>query len=296
VPWPNMKVKKRIYRFRLLNASISRSFRPTLSNGAPLYMVATDGGLMPKTQAVTQYRHAGAERYEFLIDFRSYAPGTKIQLKNLSNDNNVDYDNTNKIMQFEVTSEPILDTSRNSIPDTLANVPVMNLVDSRQYQQRYLRVERDNSLWTINGQTWEDVIESDFKLVVSEPNLDDVEVWTIENKSGGWFHPVHIHLIDFQILDRNGRPPFEWEKGPKDVVYVGEGEKVRVLMRFEHQRGYYMVHCHNLPHEDHDMMVQFSVGMKGATEDPNDPIHADPCKADGLPKDDDPEFDNTWDD
>ena len=61
--------------------------------------------------------------------------------------------------------------------------------------------------------------------------------------------------------------------GPKDVVYVGESEKVRVIMRFENQVGKYMMHCHNLVHEDHDMMVQFQVGEGG-----HDPIHADPCK------------------
>ena len=49
-PWPVMKVKKRIYRFRFLNASLSRSYRPITSPAAPMYMVATDGGLMPKSQ------------------------------------------------------------------------------------------------------------------------------------------------------------------------------------------------------------------------------------------------------
>jgi spore coat protein A, manganese oxidase len=63
-------------------------------------------------------------------------------------------------------------------------------------------------------------------------------------------------------------------------VYVGENETVRLIMRFEHQRGKYMIHCHNLPHEDHDMMQQFSVGLKDGDVDENDPINADPCKLD----------------
>jgi Multicopper oxidase len=96
-------------------------------------------------------------------------------------------------------------------------------------------------------------------------------VWEFENKSGGWFHPIHIHLIDFKILNRNGKPPFAWELGAKDVVYVGEGEKVRLIMKFGStktdspfsvQTGRYMIHCHNLVHEDNDMMSQFSVGLK----------------------------------
>jgi hypothetical protein len=126
-----------------------------------------------------------------------------------------------------------------------------------------MRFKREGGQWTIDGQTWEDVVNSGFTRVVANPKLGDVEIWELENSSNGWFHPVHIHLVDFQILDRNGGPPLPYEHGPKDVVYVGEGETVRVLMRFGPQVGRYMMHCHNLVHEDHDMMVQFEVGTGG---------------------------------
>jgi FtsP/CotA-like multicopper oxidase with cupredoxin domain len=122
--------------------------------------------------------------------------------------------------------------------------------------------------------------------VAADPGLDDVEIWEFENSSGGWFHPVHIHLVDFQILSRNGRAPFAHERGPKDVVYVGEGETVRLLMKFGPHRGKYMIHCHNLPHEDHDMMSQFSVGLAAGAVDENDPIGAAPCVEDGEDDDD----------
>ncbi len=118
--------------------------------------------------------------------------------------------------------------------------------------------------------------------MLANPELGDTEIWDIENKSGGWFHPVHIHLIDFKILNRNGKAPFPYELGPKDVVYVGEGEKVRLIMKFGPHRGKYMVHCHNLPHEDHDMMHQFSVGLKDTDTDQNDPIWADPPSDDSA--------------
>ncbi|MGH3318221.1 MAG: multicopper oxidase domain-containing protein, partial [Nocardioidaceae bacterium] len=83
---------------------------------------------------------------------------------------------------------------------------------------------------------------------------------------------------------RNGRAPFDFERGPKDVAYIGEGETVRVAMRFGPNRGRYMVHCHNLPHEDHDMMQQFAVGWKPGQPDPNDPILSAPCRVDNLPR------------
>jgi FtsP/CotA-like multicopper oxidase with cupredoxin domain len=140
-------------------------------------------------------------------------------------------------------------------------------------------------MWVINGQTWDDIIASGFKTVLGNPGLGDTEIWDIENNSGGWFHPVHIHLVDFKILNRNGKPAFAYEQGPKDVVYVGENEKVRLIMKFGDKSpgapvknvGKYMVHCHNLVHEDHDMMHQFSVGLAAGATDLNDPIKADPC-------------------
>jgi FtsP/CotA-like multicopper oxidase with cupredoxin domain len=276
-PWPVMLVKRRVYRFRALNASISRSIRPALSTGEPLVIVCTDDGLMPKAQPVASYRHANSERYEFLIDFSKYPAGTRVELRNLSNKNNIDYDLTDKIMAFDVTDEPF-DTaeSTNRIPDLLETHPTMHLEPEQAVRTNHLRVERQGGEWTINRQTWQDVIASNFQAVVANPDLGDTEIWEIENKSGGWFHPLHIHLIDFRILDRNGSPPFPWELGPKDVAYIGENETVRLITHYAHNRGRYMVHCHNLPHEDHDMMVQFRVGLTENDPDPNDPLKAAP--------------------
>ena len=114
--------------------------------------------------------------------------------------------------------------------------------------------------------------DSEFQLLLANPRLNATEIWEVSNPSGGWFHPFHIHLVDFKILSRNGRPPFEYERGPKDDVYVGEDETVRLIMKFGPHRGRYMVHCHNLVHEDHDMMAQFAVGSTAGARDPNDPM------------------------
>lgn len=275
-PWPVMKVQKRVYRFRILNCCISRSLRPTLSTGAPLVIVGTDGGMVPVAQSVANYRHAGAERYEVLIDFRKYATGQRIELRNLSNNNNVDYDFTNKIMAFDVTGDPVdtTDPTWNRIPTTLVGSEPMALTAAQSVKTRRFRLQRSNGLWKINDASWQDVIASGYKRAIADPALNSVEIWEIENGSGGWFHPLHIHLVDFQILSRNGRAAFPHERGPKDVVYVGEGETVRLLMKFGPHQGRYMMHCHNLPHEDHDMMAQFRVGLKETDPDPNDPMVA----------------------
>jgi FtsP/CotA-like multicopper oxidase with cupredoxin domain len=134
----------------------------------------------------------------------------------------------------------------------------MALQPSQAVKTRKFSFERKHGEWTINGYTWKDVERSNYKFTLANPKRGDVEIWEFQNKSGGWFHPVHVHLIDFKILDRNGKPPMPHELGPKDVVYVGENETVRVLAKFD-GCGKYMIHCHNLIHEDHDMMGQFEV-------------------------------------
>jgi FtsP/CotA-like multicopper oxidase with cupredoxin domain len=282
-PWPVMQVRPAIYRFRFLNASISRSYRPTTSPAVPMYMVGTDGGLAPKSQQITSWRHGNAERYEILIDFRGMA-GKSVFLNNLSNPNNRDFDNTGKIMRFDVAAAGTLPASEDreltQIPTLLASSDVMNLTPTSSMKVRNIRVERTNGLWALNGQTWDDVMASGYKSVLANPNLGDTEIWEFQNSSGGWFHPLHIHLVDFKILSRNGKAAFAYEQGPKDVVYIGENETVRLIMKFGDKNapvknvGKYMVHCHNLVHEDHDMMHQFSVGLTPGVTDLNDPLTA----------------------
>jgi len=279
VPWPVMKVERRKYRFRILNGAVSRSYRWRLSTGDLFTVIGTDGGLMPAPRKVASFRHAPGERYEVIIDFAKYplpqagqAP-KRIVLENLSNKSNVDYDNTGVVMAFDVVANAT-DTSNNSVPAVLApDNETMNLKASQSVMSRELQFDRHKGMWMINGRTWMDVIESGFTEVIGNPKLNDVEIWTFITNSSGWFHPVHIHMVDFQILSRNGQPPMAHEKGPKDVVYVGEGETVKVIARYGPQVGKYMIHCHNLAHEDHDMMVQYEVGSGGP-----DPILAAPAK------------------
>ena len=285
VPWPNMEVEPRKYRFRVLNASVSRSYDLALDSGEPLVVIGTDGGLMPHPQPCSHVKVGMAERFEIVIDFAKYKPGTRVVLQNLSPKNNIDYDTTHVVMAFTVGRD-VSSTANNEIPQDLnPNMNVMGLTEKDVSKDengrpivRTMRFERKDSHWTVNGQTWEDVVNSGYNLVCAKVKRDDVEIWELDNPGGGWFHPVHIHLVDFKILDRNGRPPEPWELGPKDVAYVGESEKVRVIMRFEHQDGKYMMHCHNLVHEDHDMMTQFQVGDAERSSDPHDPIDADKCK------------------
>ena len=202
-----------------------------------------------------------AERYEVVIDFAKYPPGTRIVLRNTSPKNNTNFTHTDKVMMFEVTDEAFTKAkqlgARRCSTRTHRRwlVPEADAVGDPQAAAS----SRANGQWTINGQTWDDVVRSSFKQVLAAPVRDNVEIWELSNPSGGWHHPAHIHFIDFKILSRNGQPPLKHELGAKDVVFLGENETVRLLIKFEKGAGKYMIHCHNLVHEDHDMMGQFEI-------------------------------------
>jgi spore coat protein A, manganese oxidase len=274
VPWPNMKVEPRKYRFRILNGSLARGYRLRLSNNMPFKVIATDGGFMEFAQQVTTLTIGMAERYEIIIDFKDLK-GAKVQLVNDGVENARDFDHTGKVMQFEVGTK-VTSTDGNAWPSVLgAAHPVMSLKSADRSAVRSMRLHRSNGMWKINDTTWDDVVRSNYEHIFANPQQGATEIWDVTNDSGGWFHPLHIHLVDFRVLSRDGLPPRPEEKGPKDVVYVGENETVRLLMRFEHEDGRYMIHCHNLSHEDHDMMFQYQVGHHDID---CDSIRSDPPK------------------
>lgn len=282
VAWPKMKVAPRRYRFRVLNGSISRSYRLALSNGDPLYVIGTDAGLKTYASPVKDFRIGMAERYEVIIDFSKYKNSSGIQqvvLKNLDLAKNINYDKTNVIMRFDV--DPSLDATESPDPDGIEAILGQNsgsksvIREVKQYTPEEIkdakrvpwRFERTNSMWVVNGKVW------DKDRVDNNPDWKGLEVWEITNTGGGWFHPVHVHLLDQQIITRNGRADlvYDYEKGWKDVFYLGPNERMEIAGRYGPHQGRYMMHCHNTVHEDHDMMTQIEVGKGG-----NDPINAAP--------------------
>jgi FtsP/CotA-like multicopper oxidase with cupredoxin domain len=178
-------------------------------------------------------------------------------LQNLGLPNNIDYDGTRQIMRFDVVRQ---EADESALPSKLRYV--QPIPESSVVRTRKFTYQRTNGLWQINGKIWDE------NRVDAKPELDDIEIWELRNEAGGWFHPIHIHLIDCQMLDRNGKPPFPYERGWKDVFYVGENETVRVIGKFGPNTGKYMSHCHNTVHEDHDMMNQFEVGKTTKENDP----------------------------
>ena len=127
--------------------------------------------------------------------------------------------------------------------------------------------------WTINGRVFEMEKVTEDEIV----HLNTTEIWEFINRSQGMGmmgmmnmpHPVHVHGLQFQVLDRDflsSRPP-GWEtvkdgfvdQGLKDTVLLLPGMRIKILLKFEDYPGLFLYHCHNLEHEDMGMMRNYLV-------------------------------------
>lgn len=239
----------------MLETSVSRAFQLWLeADGAlgqkiPFNVIASDAGLLSAPVKTDLLHISIAERWEIVVDFAQFA-GKNVTMRNNRNvQADEDYNSTDKVMRFVVGNT--VTTSDSPLPSILRDVP---FPPAKTVPDRSFKFERKGGEWTINGVTFAQTENR----ILAKPQRGAVEVWELENSSGGWSHPVHIHLVDFQVISRTGgsRPVLEYEKnGLKDVVLLGENEKVKVVARFQPNRGAYMFHCHNLIHEVSNMRV-----------------------------------------
>lgn len=262
-PWPYMEVEPRKYRFRFLDASISRAFKLYFEdNGGkkiPFNVIGSDAGLISKPVQTDNLEISMAERWEVVVDFSAYK-GKNVTVRNSRDvQADEDYNSTDKVMRFVVGNKVTSEQGNGPLPGSLRVVP---FPPKKSGVDRSFKFERKNGQWMVNGVTFSDINNR----ILAKPQRGQVEVWELENSSGGWSHPVHIHLIDFQVISRvdgkRGVLPYEKE-ALKDVVLLGTNEKVQVIARYAPWDGVYMFHCHNLIHEDHDMMAAFNVSSLG---------------------------------
>jgi spore coat protein A, manganese oxidase len=272
VPWPRLEVSNRKYRFRILNGGTSRVLalgaqvkRGSKVEAIDLIVVASDAGLLSAPVATKTLQLGVAERYEVVIDFSQYA-GQEVFLVNPISPSNSDSDlRTAEILCFQVSRKA---ADNPPLPQRLGILtPIETLRSEVNGPTRTFRFDRNANQWVINGNVW-DVNRVDAKI---KPCA--TEIWRFVNGGGGWVHPVHVHLGHFRLISRNRAPLKAYEQGMKDTFYVNELETVEMIGRFGPHEGKYMMHCHNLVHEDHDMMTQFEVGTQGC----------DPCSAPARP-------------
>ncbi len=252
--WPALQVERRKYRFRILNASNATTFTLALSSTLPFAQIATDGGLMARPVEVPRISMAMAERVEVVIDFSVYADGDSVVLRNTEKPGPL-----GEIMRFDITGPAVSDHSE--LPDHLSMIEALTpeaATRTRTFTfgpRPELKFHNPPIYWAINGERF------DPEHAQANPLLGDVEIWRFVYEKSSWkqTHPPHVHLVNFQILDRNGQSPRVHERGWKDTLRLDSGDDVRVIMRFDGYRGRYLMHCHNLEHEDYDMMMRFDV-------------------------------------
>ncbi|MCA9287162.1 MAG: multicopper oxidase family protein, partial [Phycisphaerales bacterium] len=259
---PFLEVDRGKYRFRLLNGSNSREYTLALSDNAPFWVIGTDLGLLEAPAMVTSLTITPGERAEIVIDFAAYAPGTEIILTNSATPMSGMAAPIPQIMKF-IVQGPMGFTD--PIPASLASFERLSESDARLEREFELRQFADpcgGAKWLINGLHWGHVTEF--------PRLGDTEVWSFINRTGVP-HPMHMHLVSFQVLDRQDftitmgqvvpvgprTTPGPEEDGLKDTVRAAPMQITRVIARFEDYTGLFPYHCHVLEHEDHEMMRQF---------------------------------------
>ena len=240
-PWPVAEVGTARYRLRILNASNARRYRLALSPGGELTQIGSDGGLLAAPVRHTALDVAPAERFDVVVDFAAYAVGSEVTLVN-----SLGTGAAAQVMRFRVV-RTARDDSR--IPARLSTVePLRPGPVRRQWRFSRGRTGR-HAGWTING------LPFDPSRIDARPRLGDVETWRF---SSDLHHPVHVHLDPFQVLTRGGHLPGPSDGGWKDTVDLRPAEVVDVAVRFTDHHGRYVIHCHNLEHEDMAMMATFA--------------------------------------
>jgi FtsP/CotA-like multicopper oxidase with cupredoxin domain len=137
-----------------------------------------------------------------------------------------------------------------------------DILNTSKYKRRTFTLERGSAggetEWLINGKPFDPTLD------LANPKRNTWEVWEIKNGGGGWVHPMHLHMEEHRILSRNGKA-VDYNSndaeniGREDVVALGPSESVVVARQFRTFTGKYVAHCHNLAHEDHNMMFGWRI-------------------------------------
>ncbi len=264
---PVLRVARRKYRLRLLNSGPSRFYRLNLVNSALVRQrftyIANDGNLLPAPLYDMADIDLGvAERADIVVDFSQYPIGTVLYLENRQRQDDTrgprvgDFSVRQQLLKIIVDrNPPQADVSQ--VPATLR--PLRELPDLTNLTVRHWDFDRTNGQWSVNGRLFD----------VNSPSatvpIGSTEIWEFENQNNGWSHPIHVHFEEGRILSKRVAgvdvPVPPWEQGRKDVYVLppGPDTNVRVLLHFRDFRGKYVVHCHNMIHEDHAMMVRFDI-------------------------------------
>jgi len=300
--WPYLEVEPRLYRLRLLNGCNSRFLVLRTDQAAvTFFQIGSEGGLLPDAPVESdELLIAPAERADVIVDFSGFNVGDEITLLNVGPDEPykganaaevqepADPATTGQVMRFVVVPDSG-EGNPGTIPAALPSVPTLDSTllprDLTLNEEVYLPEDIPQIAKLGTGSdgalSWGDAI-------TETPTEGDTEIWRVLNLTAD-AHPVHLHLVMFQVLDRipfdaegyaeaqehylegsglqpnvedfytgAARAPEPWEFGWKDTVIANPGEVTRIIATFD-LAGLYVWHCHILEHEDNEMMRPYEV-------------------------------------
>lgn len=263
---PFFVVKTDQLRLRLLNGSNSRIYNLSFDDGRSFHQIASDGGLLEKPVQLTKLTLAPGERVELIVDvsdgktslLQSTSPNAEQGM--MGSMMSMFEGGTDGFDVLEIRPATGLATGK-KLPQKLADITAPNLnavVKTRKFVLDLgmgMAMMGGSGTMTINGKSM------DINRIDEVVKLGTSEIWEIINPTDQ-AHPFHIHDVQFRILDRDGQPAIETERGFKDTVLIPAGQNVRLFLSFadyaDAERPY-MYHCHILEHEDGGMMGQFTV-------------------------------------
>jgi FtsP/CotA-like multicopper oxidase with cupredoxin domain len=304
--YPVMEVKRRKYRLRFLDCSISRiyDFKLMHSNSGPkssaslgytgdelqgqyrlpdgqqcmkFVEIANEGGLLPQPIVRDNFELWPAKRREVIVDFTKYLDGTPtkpgdeiylVDVMKMTTGRMWDAADPNykiPVMKIVIGDDPP-EPDLSVIPATLRAVPDLvpgALASVKDSSIPTFELQRGSSSsdpeteWLINGQSF----EPDKPMI--SVKKDSAATWRIRNGGGGWVHPLHLHMEEHRVVARNGQVAPDGrhpdDTGKEDVIALDPSEEVVISRRFRTFTGPYVAHCHNLAHEDHNMMFGWDI-------------------------------------
>jgi len=313
--WPFQVVEQCRYRLRFLNGCQSRFLILDFNQipGVEVWAIGNEGGFLAAPVNLTatngnQLLMALAERADLIVDFTNVPVGNYV-LANVGPDEpfgggvpGVDFDpsdpaSTGQVMQFNVVPAVAPDPTT---PPQFLQLPAITPLPATPTVRKLALIEKAGEGFDATGAPVEGPVEALLGTVgpdsidptipagvwterkwmedvTENPAVGATEVWEFYNTTGD-AHPMHIHEIVFEVVNREGlmldgdgevaQPvtpdgnitlPESWETGFKDTVTAYPGQVTRVRAQFN-TPGQFVWHCHIVEHEDNEMMRPFRIG------------------------------------
>lgn len=269
VPNAVLDVPARVVRLRLLNGSNARVYELGLADNRPFDVIGSDGGLLEAPVTLTRLRLSNGERAEILLNLTGQQ-GDSLQLMSYATEMPTSVPGNMSAgmggsgplerVNFPLLKLRVIGPGTGGvtvIPAALVPSVILNPNDANRVRNRTISGMGMPGMgnFYLDGNTFS------MNFINDTMRLGDIEVWHLTNGSN-MAHPMHIHDVQFHILERNGQPAPPQERGAKDVVLVAPGDTITLITQFldyADPAAPFMYHCHNLAHEDMGMMSSFIV-------------------------------------